>query len=115
MDPARLLLVDDEAALAELLKRYLERLGYQVDAFTTPGDALARFGVEPMSYALVVTDLTLSGMNGEELIVRLRESNPRLGAIIASGYPYEPRAANVIFLQKPFLPGMLAEAVAGAL
>jgi DNA-binding NtrC family response regulator len=115
MSPVRLLLVDDEASLAELLKKYLERLGYLVDAFTTAEDALARFSAGPLSYSLVVTDLTLPGMNGEELVARLRESHPGLSAIIASGYPYEPRAGNIAFLQKPFLPRMLADAVENAL
>src|SRR2546427_122734 len=43
MDHPRLLLVDDEAGLLDLLKRYLERLGYQVDACTAPEDAIALY------------------------------------------------------------------------
>ena len=115
MSAIRLLLVDDEAALAELLKKYLVRLGYQVDACTTPEDALARAEALPQGYSLVLTDLTLPGMNGEELLERMRQDNPGLRGIIASGYPYQPRALWVTFLQKPFLPKMLAEAVEQAL
>jgi DNA-binding NtrC family response regulator len=106
-----LLLVDDEAALAELLKKYLERLGYEVDACTAPADALARFEADPQRYALVMTDLTLAGMDGEQLVSRMRARHPKLRAIIASGYPYEPRIPRVTFLQKPFLPKMLAEII----
>jgi DNA-binding NtrC family response regulator len=106
-----LLLVDDEAALAELLKKYLERLGYQVDACTHPEAALDLLDANPERYALLVTDLTLPTMNGEQLLERSRERAPALRAIIASGYPYEPRVAGVEFLQKPFLPKMLAEAI----
>ncbi len=111
MSAIRLLLVDDEAALAELLKKYLERLGYEVDACTAPEDALARFDAEPERYALVMTDLTLPGMNGEQLLDRMRQRNPTLRAIIASGYPYQPQASRVTFLQKPFLPKVLADAI----
>ena len=111
----RLLLVDDEAAVLELLKRYLERLGYEVDACTGPEEALARFEALPERYSLVLTDLTLPGISGEELLSRMRRTNPNLRGILASGYPYQPTARWVTFLQKPFLPKMLAEAVEQAL
>lgn len=106
-----LLLVDDEAALVELLKKYLERLGYQVDACVHPEAALALLEAQPSRYQLLITDLTLPSMNGEELLERAREKAPHLRSIIASGYPYQPRTPGVAFLQKPFLPKMLAEAV----
>lgn len=111
MGAARLLLVDDEAALLELLKKYLERLGYQVDACTAPEDALALFNADPHRYALVLTDLTLPGITGEEMLDRMRARNPKLRAIVSSGYPYAPRSAHVEFLQKPFLPKMLVAAI----
>lgn len=106
-----LLIVDDETALAELLKKYLQRLGYQVEACTHPDAALALLDANPQRYTLLVTDLTLPGMNGEELLKRSRERAPALRAIIVSGYPYQPRAEGVEFLQKPFVPRVLAEAV----
>jgi DNA-binding NtrC family response regulator len=111
MADARLLLVDDEPALAELLKKYLVRIGYEVDSCTTPEDALALFEADPERYALVLTDLTLPRMNGEEMIGVMRARNPRLLAVIASGYPYQPRYPRVAFLQKPFLPKMLADEI----
>lgn len=107
----RLLIVDDEAPLLDLLKRYLERLGYEVDTALTPEDALARFEANPKGYACVLTDLTLPGMSGEELVERMRRKNPKQPAIISSGYAYEPQGKGVGFLQKPYLPKMLAEAV----
>lgn len=111
MSVPRLLLVDDETALTDLLKKYLERCGHRVDACTDPGAALRLMEAEPASFALLITDLTLPGMSGEELIERMRALNPQLPVIIASGYPYAPRAPRVEFLQKPFLPRMLVEAI----
>ena len=102
MESPCLLLVDDEPALADLLKKYLERLGYRVDACHHPEAALELLDAHPERYALLVTDLTLPTMSGEDLVVRSRERVPRLRAIIASGYPYEPRAPGIEFLQKPF-------------
>jgi DNA-binding NtrC family response regulator len=115
MDSPCLLLVDDEPALADLLKKYLERLGYRVDACTHPEAALALLDAHPGRYAALVTDLILPTMSGEELVTRSRQRAPELRAIIASGYPYEPRVAGVEFLQKPFLPNVLAQAIERAL
>ncbi len=111
MGGARILLVDDEAPLLDLLTRYLERLGYQVDACLTPADALARFEADPSCYELVLTDLTLPGMKGDEMLTRMRERSPKLRAIVASGYPYEARGKRTKSIQKPFLPKMLAEQI----
>jgi len=111
MESVRVLLVDDEAALLDLLKKYLERLGYEVDACAAPEDAVACFDADPKRYAVVLTDLTLPGMNGEQLLEHMMGRNPALRAIITSGYPYVPRSKNIVFLQKPFLPKMLAEAI----
>jgi DNA-binding NtrC family response regulator len=111
MAAARILLVDDEAPLLDLLKKYLERLGYEVDACLTPADALRRFEANPSAYAIVLTDLTLPGMKGDAMIDQMRAIDPKLRAIVASGYPYEPSGKRTGFLQKPFLPKMLAELI----
>lgn len=111
MGAVRILLVDDEAALLDLLKRYLERLGYEVDACLTPSDALSRFEADPERYSLVLTDLTLPEMKGDDMIAQMRAKAPKLRAIIASGYVYEPRTKRTAFLQKPFLPKMLADQI----
>ena len=111
MGLARLLLVEDEAALLELLKKYLERIGYEVTALASAQDALAEFRAQPQRYALVLTDLTLPGIGGEEMLAQMREVNPRLNAIVSSGYPYTPHSPRTTFLQKPFPPKMLAEAI----
>ena len=109
-----LLIVDDEPNLLDLLRRYLGRLGYEVVTCGNPQDALALFQATPDRFSLAITDLSLPALNGEELIERMRLIRPGLPAIITSGYPYQPRA-GVGFLQKPFLPKMLAEAVETAL
>jgi CheY-like chemotaxis protein len=111
MPVSRLLLVDDEPALLQLLKSYLERLGYQVDAQSDPHAAIALFENDPARYALVLTDLTLPGMNGEQMLEKMRAHNPRLQAIVSSGYPYQPPGKHITFLQKPYVPKMLAEAI----
>jgi DNA-binding NtrC family response regulator len=107
----RLLLVDDEPGLLDLLKKFLERLGYAVDACGSPEEALQAFDQNPRRYALVLTDLTLPGISGEQMLDRMRERNPKLRAIISSGYPYQPRSRQTGFLLKPYAPKMLAELI----
>ncbi|MBZ5605664.1 MAG: response regulator [Acidobacteriia bacterium] len=111
MPAQRLLLVDDEPALADLLKKYLERLGYQVDVCGSAEEALPRFEADPAQYDLVLSDLTLPGMSGEDMVERMREIHPELRAIVASGYPHRPRSKQTSFLQKPFLPKMLVDLI----
>ena len=95
MGPPRLLLVEDEPALADLLKKYLERLGYKVDACALRPMPRWRFlDAHPEDYALLITDLSLPDMSGDELMTRSRLRAPHLRAIIASGYPVRTLASR---------------------
>jgi DNA-binding NtrC family response regulator len=105
------LLVDDEAVLVALLQKYLERQGLTTKACTDPAEALRLVESEPQRFWLVVSDMTLPGMSGAELIEQIRALHPGIHAIIASGYPYQPPTADVAFLQKPFLPKMLLDMI----
>lgn len=112
MSPVRrLLIVDDEPAVLDLLKRYLERVGYAVELSASAEGALVLFEAAPERYDLVITDLKLPGMGGEELLKRMRQLKPALRALIASGYPHRPTLANVGFLLKPYLPKMIVESI----
>ncbi|MEO5926006.1 MAG: response regulator [Bryobacteraceae bacterium] len=111
----RLLIVDDEPTLLQLLKRYLERQGYEVVTSATAEQALTVFEVDPQRFDMVITDLTLPGMNGAALLEKMREKNATIPALISSGYPYEPQLKGVGFLLKPFLPQMLLEQIAATL
>jgi|SRR5581483_597183 len=63
----KILVVDDEADIAALIRRAFERYGYRFDIFTDPLSALEAFRRSPRDYALVVTDLRMPGMNGMQL------------------------------------------------
>jgi CheY-like chemotaxis protein len=108
---SRLLIVDDEPAILELLKRYLERLGYGVETTPNAEAALDLFEAAPDRYDLVITDLSLPGMGGEELLKRLRQCRPSLRALISSGLPHAPTLPNVGFLLKPYLPKAMVEVI----
>jgi PAS domain S-box-containing protein len=115
------LLVEDERVLLDLGQTMLRRLGYAVLAASTPEKALQLAENHQGRIRLLITDVVLPGMNGRDLAVRIRASNPGLKCLFMSGY-----TANVIahkgvleeglcFLQKPFSLQVLAVKVREAL
>ena len=95
-----ILVVDDEAAIRQLVARILERNGFAVRACATPHEALA----DSQPIDLLLVDLILPDMNGRTLAEKLRERHPHLPVILMSGYlpqhdltPSPPST----FLQKP--------------
>jgi DNA-binding NtrC family response regulator len=114
---ATILLVDDEAALTRLMQAYLTKMGYLVDTSFHAAEALDLFAREPNRYQLLVTDLTLPDLPGQDLALRLMAQDPRLRVLLCSGYPvtiesFPASVQNrVSSLQKPFLPNMLAQSI----
>jgi CheY-like chemotaxis protein len=115
--PVKILLVEDEPPLLQLIDKYLQRLGFDVEAHLKSFDALRNFEAKPNGYALVIADLGMPDMPGDTLLTRMLEIPPDLRILVCSGSPFFienlPRSLQrqVAFLQKPFVPKMLAEAV----
>jgi PAS domain S-box-containing protein len=81
-----ILFVDDEPGVAQLGSTLLKRLGYQVTAFTNSEEALAAFRAAPRQFALVITDLTMPRLTGNELAQRLLETRPDTPILLTTGY-----------------------------
>ena len=81
-----ILFVDDELALVDLGKKILERLGYKVTTRTSSIEALELFIEQPDKFDLVITDMTMPNMTGDELAVRLIEIRPGIAVILCTGY-----------------------------
>ena len=117
MPSARILLVEDELPLLQLLEKYLRRLGYEVEAHSQAVCALDAFTATPVRYDLVIADLGIPDMPGDTLLTRMLAVKPDLLYLICSGSPFfvaslpEQMRRQVVFLQKPFLPKMLSEAI----
>jgi two-component system cell cycle sensor histidine kinase/response regulator CckA len=112
-----ILLVEDDEVVRMLATTTLRRAGYRVIAHGDPreGAAALRGGD---SWDLLLTDMVMPRMSGEELVRIARELHPDLPAIVMSGYTGEPDVdlgPGTQFLAKPFTPGRLAEAVAARL
>ena len=90
----RILVMEDEGMLGELIQTMLEHLGYEVDTALDGERAIELYSeaVEAgRDYDAVILDLTVKvGMNGGETIRKLQYLNPNVRAIISSGHPNDP-------------------------
>ena len=82
----RILFVDDEEFQADIGKRMLERLGYQVTAKTNALEALELFGRHPDEFDLVITDMTMPDLTGDILARKLIAIRPDIPIIVCTGY-----------------------------
>ncbi len=80
------LYVDDEESLVFLISRVLERLGYRVTGCVDPVQALQEFRAHPQAFDVLVTDLSMRGMNGFELTREVRAIRSDLPVLLTSGY-----------------------------
>jgi CheY-like chemotaxis protein len=82
----RVLFVDDEPAIGMLAQQYLERLGYEVTTRQRSFDALDLFRVDPQRFDIVLTDMTMPYMAGDELAATLLSIRPELPVVLCTGY-----------------------------
>ncbi len=110
----RILLVDDEEAVVLMEKKILERLGYRVNGFTSSLQALAVFQADPQAFDVLLTDMTMPNMTGDQLAKAVQAIRPGLPAIVCTGFSEritpEKAAAMGIggFLMKPVVRADLA-------
>ncbi len=91
----RILFVDDESDLAEMVGTMLERLGYTVTAVTSSQEALDLFSSSPEAYDLLVTDLTMPKMTGLALARKVKALRANVPVIICTGYSDSVSAGEV--------------------
>jgi PAS domain S-box-containing protein len=112
-----LLVVEDEPAVRALAVAILSRLGYQVTSAPGPAEAL-QIAAQSAPFDLVVSDVVMPGMDGRQMIERLRRIAPGFDVLYVSGYA-DHAAANTEavyadpehFLAKPYTPAALAHKV----
>ena len=111
------MLVDDEEIVRRVGEKALERHGYRVRLASDGEKALELFRENHREIALVVLDMTMPVLNGEETLRRMRQISENVPVIVCSGY----NEVEVIrrfttqkmaaFLQKPYTAAKLAEKV----
>lgn len=113
----RVLVVDDEPGIRDLLSRTLEMAEYEVEAMADGMSALHRLRATRDAYNLVIADLRMPGMDGLTLIREVKQINPQLPIIIITGFSSESAAIEAVnlgvsgYLTKPVgIPQVLAAA-----
>jgi signal transduction histidine kinase/ActR/RegA family two-component response regulator len=102
-----ILYVDDEEALVSLGESLLNKLGYTVKGCMNPREALDLFKAAPTAFDLIITDLSMPGLTGDELAGEIHRISPQTPIILYSGFTdlMDEKAARDLgirqFLTKP--------------
>ncbi|MFB3098292.1 MAG: response regulator [Dehalococcoidia bacterium] len=115
--PKRLLVVDDEPMLRDILKNFLVQEGYEVVAAADGEEALKICSRPGAEIDAVILDMTLPGIDGVETFDRLRQIDDQMKVVIATGDPYRQSVHDLMrrgaagMLSKPFRPQHLSEVI----
>ena len=105
-----ILVVDDEQVALTLVTRILSEAGFQVTTAQSGFECLDHFRQQPFQFDLVLLDLTMPFMDGEETFHRLRELRPDVPVVICTGFIQHERLQRLLseglsgFLRKPLAP-----------
>jgi CheY-like chemotaxis protein len=120
MASMRVMLVDDEDLVRDIMARLLRQLGCDVVSFGNGFDAVEHYRATWREVDLVVLDMVMPLLDGKGTYYALRRINPQVRVILASGYSIDGEAQALLdegvaaFLQKPFRLATLADAIACA-
>jgi len=117
----RIMLVDDEAMIVQVIQRMLKDLGYVVTIFTSSTEALKAYTKTPDNFDLLITDMTMPEMTGTVLAGKLLALRPDLPVILCTGYNETIDAEKATsfgineFIMKPVENHTLAKVIRQAL
>ena len=121
-ETVRILIIDDEPVIRDLLFDVLSRKGYEVD--TASDGAMGLEKADASQYRVVFTDIRMPGMNGVEVYKRLKAISPKSKVIVMTGYGLEEMIQEALDLgafadvKKPFdlelIYGLVERAIASS-
>lgn len=117
----RILVVDDESAILKMVSRILDSNGYRVKTLSSSRDALAMVTADPSGIDLLVTDMTMPDMTGDELACEIHQICPNLPIVLCTGYSKKLKSENLMsqgileVITKPFSQTDLLSSVRRAL
>jgi two-component system, NtrC family, nitrogen regulation response regulator GlnG len=107
-----ILIVDDDRAIRALVETFLERGGYTTLSADSGEVALQVMEHHHSDIVLLLTDVTMPGIDGLELARRVHRSNPKLPVLVMSAHSDRPGELNEFpFLPKPFIAADLLSRV----
>ena len=106
--PVRMMLVDDEAIVRSYSKTLFEMHGHHVETFATAHEAIDFYRENFRQIDLVLLDMIMPQMDGQQLFVELKRINPDIKAFLATGYSVESKVQDIVAdgildcIKKPF-------------
>ncbi|MFC1840327.1 PAS domain S-box protein [Thermodesulfobacteriota bacterium] len=116
-----ILFVDDEESIVNIMQKSLEKLGYKVTGRTSSVEALEAFRNNPNKFDLVITDMTMPNMTGEDLAKELMNIEPDIPIILCTGFSEkinEEKAKEIgisSFVMKPIIVSEIATTIRNVL
>jgi len=117
MGKEQILFVDDEPAIVDIGKSMLEQMGYKVEVRTSPIEAHEAFRTQPDKFDLVITDMTMPKVTGDDLAKELMAIRPDIPIILCTGFSERiteemAKALGIrAFVMKPFVMRDLANTI----
>jgi len=117
MGTETILLIDDEAIILDVGKQMLEKLGYRVIIANSGREGLEIYKTKRNEIDLIILDMIMPGMGGNEVYKQLQILNPTLKVLLSSGYSLDGLARDILnqgsngFIQKPFQLKQLSQKI----
>jgi PAS domain S-box-containing protein len=113
-----ILFVDDESSVLKIMTMMITKLGFRIEAMSSPLQALELFRQNPERFDIIITDLTMPEMTGIELAEKLHKTRPQLPVILMTGYGKDLEQTTPLshygickFLKKPVKLAELASTI----
>jgi DNA-binding NtrC family response regulator len=94
---AKLLVVDDDSDIVQVLKLGLLKNRFLVNAFTNPEEALQSFKSNAESYCLVLSDVRMPGLSGIQLAKKVKEINPAVKTVLMTAFEIRDSEFSKVF------------------
>jgi len=110
----KILIVDDDPTVRLVLQKSLQHMGYDVNVLSSPMAAIKHYEQNVRAYALIIIDMIMPELSGEQLFFKLKEIDSSVPVLISSGYTADNRAKRILesgglgFIMKPFTVEQLA-------
>ena len=106
---SKLLVVDDDTDIVQVLKMGLLKNRFLVDAFTNPEEALQSFKSNAETYSLLLSDMRMPALSGIQLARKVKEINPNVKVVLMTAFEIRDEEFSIVFpssrvdgfLQKP--------------